>query len=266
MSFPYRFFADFMATVGLLTAIPVPTMADARRTGGRILAWAPAVGILLGGMTAIVAWLLLRIAAPATTMPLKAGLVLAVGVALTGGLHLDGWADCCDGLLPPVSRERRRQIMKDPHAGSFAVIGLVLLLLVKASAVYALLGGVESAGVGRSLALLLAAPVCARWAMVLAAWTCPLASREGMGAFFRGGLGWRQVAVATAPMAVIIGVTGVGIGLVALLMAALAVAIIAPLALFRLGGLSGDVYGAIVELAETMVLCGTVVAIGCRGV
>ena len=62
---------------------------------------------------------------------LAAALVLVVWAALTGALHLDGWADCCDALFVPVDRARSLEIMKDPRVGGFGVVGLMLLLLVK---------------------------------------------------------------------------------------------------------------------------------------
>ena len=65
-------------------------------------------------------------------------LVVALWAVLTGGLHLDGLADCCDGLLVSAPHERRLEIMRDPRVGSFAVIGLVLALLLKTAAVFAL--------------------------------------------------------------------------------------------------------------------------------
>ena len=60
-------------------------------------------------------------------------LLLTLWAALSGGLHLDGWADCCDGLLNASAPARRLEIMKDPRLGTFGGAGLVLLLLAKYS-------------------------------------------------------------------------------------------------------------------------------------
>ncbi len=69
---------------------------------------------------------------------ISAALALAFWVVLTGGLHLDGLADCFDGMFHASNPERRLQIMKDPHTGAFGVIGLILVLLIKFSALTSL--------------------------------------------------------------------------------------------------------------------------------
>ena len=111
----------------LMTTLPLPASKD-WQTGdsGRASVWYPFVGLVIGGLT----WLTWM----GTTRffpPLVAGiLTLVVWVTLTGGLHLDGLADCCDGLLASTTVERRLEIMKDPRLGTFGGIGLVLTLLL----------------------------------------------------------------------------------------------------------------------------------------
>src|SRR5258708_20357268 len=108
---------------------------------------------------------------------LIAFLALFTWVALTGGLHLDGLADSCDGLLATVTPERRLEIMKDPRAGSWAVAGIALLLLGK----WIALRDVQPA-------LLILPPVLGRWAMVLAAAGFPTARTSGLAPPFPQGL------------------------------------------------------------------------------
>lgn len=116
--------------LGLLTTIPVNLPTDlSAGDSGRAAVWYPLVGLVIGALT----WLSWT-AAMAVFPPLVgAALALAVWVVLTGGLHLDGLADCCDGLLVSAAKKRRLEIMKDPHIGTFGVIGLVLVLFVKAA-------------------------------------------------------------------------------------------------------------------------------------
>jgi adenosylcobinamide-GDP ribazoletransferase len=165
-------------------------------------------------------------------------------VALTGALHLDGLADCCDGLFLAASRERRLEVMADPHTGAFGVIGLVLILLLKAAALTAL-ARTDGAALPFAAAL-------ARWCILPAA-RLPAARPGGMGADFASGLQpWALYAGALAPagLMLLLGVPG----LAALLAGLGAASLAALLARARIGGVTGDVFGAIVETVETAVL------------
>ena len=125
---------DFLRAVGLLTVLPVRPSWDERSRAG------PGHGVLPAGRRADrrgAGWA--GLAAAAGRLPprplLPAALILAAWAGLTGGLHLDGWADCCDALFVPASRERRLEILHDPRLGSFGGVGLILLLLVKVAAI-----------------------------------------------------------------------------------------------------------------------------------
>ena len=105
---------------------------------------------------------------------------MAFWVFLSGGLHLDGLADCFDGMLNSSLPERRLEIMKDPRLGTFGGLGLVLALLIKVAAVYSLAPGSDW------IAILTAAAL-GRW-LILLAGKQPLARPGGMGADFALGL------------------------------------------------------------------------------
>lgn len=232
---------DFWLAAGFLTVLPVPAV-DYRPEGlGQAGRWFPAVGLLLG--------LLLALAhaglAAAFPTPIVAVGVIAVWAALTGSLHLDGLADCCDGLLAPVDRERRLAILADPRLGAFAGVGLILFLALKIAAVGAL---------AMPLPALLLAPTWSRWLILLAA-RQPSARPGGMGAAFRSGLTpgvWLWAAI--APLALTLAVAPTWRGLAAVLAAhAVALGAIA-VARRRLGGVTGDVFGLVVELGELTIL------------
>ena len=222
----------------------------------------PLVGALIGMLLVGLGWLLtagigrlqgeIGVAGAGLSPLLAAALVLAAWAALTGMLHLDGWADCCDALVAPLSRERRLEVMKDPRLGSFGGTGLILLLVVELAAVTEVLAPITDRPLAGLLPLLVA-PVLGRWAVVIAAASFPLARPDGMGASFRRGLGRREVILATLTTAVACLVMGWG-GLVLWAAAGLALLGMARLATAWLGGLTGDVYGAIVELTETVIL------------
>ena len=137
-----------------LTIIPVGSPHVERP--GHAFAYFPLVGLVIGAALALVATS--RLFPPDVT----AFLALAVWVILTGGLHLDGFGDSCDGLLSTTTPERRLEIMKDPRAGSWAVVGLALLLLGK----WVVLREV-------SPVLLILPPIVGRWSMALAAYNFP---------------------------------------------------------------------------------------------
>lgn len=226
---------------GLLTTLPFRLPDDwSAGDSGRAAVWYPFVGLVIGAAT----WLTWK-----ATMfffhPLVTGVVtLVVWVILTGGLHLDGLADCCDGLLASVSVERRLEIMKDPRMGAFGVIGLVLVLFLKAAALTSLTSST-------SFGILLATSF-ARWCILPAA-LLPLARPSGMGADFAEGfrrsfMFWG--ALIPLAIAIILGVRGI----LSIIVGLVATAFVLWLAKSRISGVTGDVFGMVVEVVETVVL------------
>ena len=239
------------SAIGFLTILPVAP----RDAGGLATArgWFPLVGLLLGVVLAA-ADLLMHWGYPLFSdvyrpfPPLLSAAVLAVLLAaLTRALHLDGFMDCCDALLGGFSRERRLEIMRDSHVGAFAVTGVVGLLLIKVAAIMALPPS------GRMWALLVF-PCLSRWGMLLVLEIFPYARSQGIGTSFQPQGGWWQLLAGLA-VAVIVTVALTGPGGLALLALATAVALgLGAWASKLLGGVTGDVYGAVNEVAEASVL------------
>jgi adenosylcobinamide-GDP ribazoletransferase len=229
---------DMSNALAFLTIMPVHFRSTS--PVGRLLAWAPLVGLLIGVLVSATALLPLQ-------RELRAFIVVAIWVSITGGLHLDGFADSCDGLLATVDVERRLEIMRDPRAGSWAVIGLILLLLGKWSA---LLDSVP--------ATLILVPVVGRWAIVLTVYAFKPARQSGAAVHFREGFGRAQLSIATMTtllVGVILGLWAGWVVVVPLLTAPLCVWLVGGWAARRLsGGLTGDVYGALCELTEVLCL------------
>ncbi len=226
---------------GLMTTLPI-RLPDDWSTGdsGRAAVWYPFVGLILGVLT----WLVWK-GAVLLFSPLVAGIIsLIVWVALTGGLHLDGLADCCDGLFASVTRERRLEIMKDPHVGAFGVIGLVLVLLLKAAALASLTSAT-------SVGILLAASLAR--GCILPAGLLPLARPSGMGADFAAG--FRRSFIVWGAIVPLVVATLLGVrGIVSVLVGVSAAALTLWFAGSRIGGVTGDVFGMIVEVVEVAVL------------
>jgi adenosylcobinamide-GDP ribazoletransferase len=229
--------------VRYLTIVPVRGGATRGLQGlGGAAAWFPVVGLGLGLALALVAALTARLFPPL----LASLLTVTVWKLLTGGLHLDGLADCLDGLVGRDA-EHRLAIMHDSRIGAFGAIGLILYLLLEIAAVSELT-------VPARWQALIAAPAIARAVPPLLGLLFPAARSEGMGAAFRAGLRRGAVAVALA-IALAVALAALGwLGLVALAAALLAAAALGRFLASRLGGVTGDVLGAAVEISELVVL------------
>jgi len=229
--------------LGFLTAWPQKTSAPQPGDLGRSAGWFPAVGLFIGAVLAAAHWGLGQLFPPLLT----GALVVALWAALTGGLHLDGLADCGDGLLAAVPVERRLEIMRDPCLGSFGGLSLVLYLLLKVVAVSAL----PAASWAAAFALCFS-PMLARWLLLLVA-RQPSARPGGMGAAFALGLKPAIIVLAALlPLALM--VLGGWATLAAAALALLVTLGVIAVARARLGGVTGDVFGLSVELAELAVL------------
>ena len=232
---------SIIVAFGLLTTLPFKLPDDwSVGDSGRAAVWYPFVGLIIGVLT----WLTWKVTMFVFPSLVAAVITLVVWVALTGGLHLDGLADCCDGLFVSAPVERRLEIMKAPHVGAFGVIGLILVLFLKAVA----LASLTSAS---SLGILLAASL-ARWC-ILPAGLFPLARPSGMGADFASGLRRSFIAWgALIPLAIALSLGARGI--ISLCTGVIATAFVLRLTTSRIGGVTGDVFGMIVEIVETVVL------------
>jgi adenosylcobinamide-GDP ribazoletransferase len=212
---------------------------------GQAAVWFPLVGLALGGILYGVGWVLQFILPPLAA----AVIVLALWVYLTGGLHLDGLADCCDALFVAATPQRRLEIMRDPHHGTVGVVGLILHLLFKGSLLVLLMPF--------SPVPVLLSPALARWLLLLAA-RQPQARPHGLGANFALGLSPRMI-WAAIPLPLLLIILGGVQALLATGLAFLALVSVLRLARSRLGGVTGDVLGMTVEVTELAVLLGFVV-------
>ena len=238
----------FFAALKFLTILPVfknrvDTAAEIRGS----VVYYPVVGFIIGLVLVGLNWLFRLVLPPAVA----SGLLVVSLAFITGALHLDGFADTCDGLAGHKPVEARWQVMHDSRTGAFGVVGLVLLLLMK----YVSLDSLPPALLNGALLL---APLLGRWAMVFAIFAYPYARPEGLGRTIRQGVGWGQFTAATLvtlALAVLAAwwagcryfyLSGPGI------MLAVWVIIMLAARVFRrlFAGLTGDTYGAINEIAE----------------
>jgi adenosylcobinamide-GDP ribazoletransferase len=179
--------------------------------------------------------------------PLAAGTAAVASAAiLTGGLHLDGLADTADGLLAVGSPGRRLEIMRDPRLGSFGVTALVLVVVGD----IALLAAMPPA---RALAGLAVAGALSRLALLGVIALVPYVRLDGLGVAATGGRRLVDLAVG-ALLTLAVCLLDVRRSLLAALAVAIATALVVGLALRRIGGATGDVYGACTEIAQLAAL------------
>jgi adenosylcobinamide-GDP ribazoletransferase len=239
--------------VTLFTVAPLPAGPVNRSSAAVAMAVAPGMGAALG---AVLGGVLLGLDALDVPSLLAGVTVVAAGVLLTRGLHLDGLADTADGLGAYRSREHALDVMKRPDIGPFGAAALVLTLLAQAAAVSAL----PSRGWTAALTAVVAATATGRAA---AGWACrrgvPAARPDGLGALVAGTVGGPALAVGTAAVAALAvpAVPGrLWQGPVAVL-AALAVALLfVRHAVRRFGGITGDVLGASIEVTTALTYLG----------
>lgn len=203
----------------------------------------PLVGAAVGALMALAAWL-----GHLLTGSYLAAAALAVltDVLVTGGIHMDGLGDTCDGFFSGRERDRILEIMHDSRMGTFGGLGLMLTLLLKFAFIAAALERLGYAALG----LTFAAPVLSRMCVVLLE-RIGQSARKGMGSAYVVGMNWRHVAAAF------------GVGAVLLLavrpVTLLGIPVAAALAYIfnayfnrKIGGLTGDTLGAANELSALL--------------
>lgn len=236
----------FWIALQFLSSLPIrlPGM-PAPQELGRSLLFYPLAGLLFGVILWALNWLLLG--APAL---LHAALLLTVWVLLSGALHLDGLADSADAWLGGFGdRERTLTIMKDPRSGPIAVVTLVLVLLLKFTALLALIEQEYAVA-------LIIVPLIGRGALLGLFLTTPYVRAGGLGQALADHLprsAGKQVLAASALACVLI--AGLG-GVLALVLAGLGFVWLRQVMLRRIGGTTGDTAGALLELLEMAALVG----------
>jgi adenosylcobinamide-GDP ribazoletransferase len=247
---------SFLVALAFLTIVPIRfrEMPSAEAVA-RSRFWYPVVGLLLGALLGGWTFLVLQFATPMVS----AFLVLVVWVGSTGALHLDGLCDLCDGLFGGKTSEERLRIMKDPHLGTFGVVGVVLLLLGK----YAMLSELLLRRTADAPWLIAVAVLDGRSTVGVMAVFTRYPRAEGTGkALIQATNLWSVVlniwlatlVVLAFPIANLATVSAIGIACIVL-------ASLAGLCAWRLGGVTGDCLGAGIELAELSLLTASCLAL-----
>lgn len=231
----------FFSAISFLTRIPVPTnWVGGEKDFARSVIFYPLVGLIMGGILAMV-FLPIQAYWPPFVL---AVIMLGLNIALSGGLHLDGLADCADGFFSSQPRERVFEIMKDSHIGAFGVIALNLLLILKV----ALLTAIFADPAKGTLAVFLM-PLAGRSMLLVNMAIQPNAKSDGLGAMVwkrsPGRLIWALFILFGAAF-----FAGKTLGLMAAAGSFLPSILFIIYAQRKLGGGTGDTLGAVCELSE----------------
>jgi len=247
------FLETVSVALSMFSSLPVPQIPWTERNLRYVLCAFP----LVGGLIALLWWsaavLCFSCGLPAL---LRAAILCLLPVAVTGGIHLDGYADTCDALASHASPGKMQEILRDPHCGAFAVIRLCTHFVGS----FALCGALSPDRT--ALFCLSLSFVLSRTLSGLAIVSLPSAKSSGLAHSFAAAADKRRVrtvlgvlaAVLCAALCLIGGVAGFAVVLTAGLCAALC----ARTALHKFGGLSGDLAGWFLQKTELWMLAAVV--------
>jgi len=232
----------FWLALRFLTILPLGrTKAFDSETVAAAGKYYPLVGLIFGGLV----WSFFQGIVYIFPLPVSVGLVILFWVVLSGALHLDGLGDCLDGLYGGNSPEERLAIMKDVHLGTMGMVGLILILGCKFLALKEILSG-------PSLGLwIILIPAVSRWTSIMLAFIFPYARPGGgLGQALVQGTGKKELFWATLlAWGPILGLGQLlGLGLIAVV--SLWSLGCGWYFLKKIGGITGDVFGAVIETSE----------------
>lgn len=233
----------FLIALQFLTILPVKIARGVENKDfGGSLVYFPLVGAVIGLILTLI-FLAFNFLPPLV----MAALVLIASVIITGGMHLDGLADTCDGFYGFTSKERTLEIMRDSRTGVMGTLAVVSLLLFK----FTLLANINKGILPRALIMM---AVFGRYAQVLACYTSNYARSQGKAKYvveYASGKGFFIALIFTAIISLLLmGLKGIVVFALSLIPVYLFIHYIKK----RIGGMTGDTVGATSEIAESIIL------------
>ncbi len=239
---------NLAAAVIFYTVIPLPLIPDLNFQGVSRLS--PIVGLIIAGILALWDAVLDYLGMPILT---RSALVVGLGIVITGGLHLDGAMDTADGLAV-ADPERRLAVMTDSATGAFGAMAAITIILLKTTAL---------ADLSENRVLFLfAANVWGRWGQQVAIAFYPYLKPTGKGAIHKQAFpsphhlfpGWFLL-VGISALSWFLNPHNLDLALVMLFAGSAIAPLTAAWFNYKLGGHTGDTYGAVVEWTEAFFLC-----------
>jgi adenosylcobinamide-GDP ribazoletransferase len=233
----------FLIALQFLTILPVKISSELKDEDfGRSLAYFPLIGLLIGLLLSGTALLL-------DFLPnlVKGVLILIASIVITGGIHLEGFADTCDGFYGSKPKEKILEIMHDSHIGVMGVVGVASLLLLKLS----LIVNIPQHILWKSLILM---ATFARWSQVLACCTSGYARKEGKAKYFIEYDSKKECLIGCIFTAAAFFLLARLIGVLLLILSLLPVLLFIGYVRKKIGGMTGDTIGAVSEFSEVVIL------------
>jgi len=234
----------FLLAIQFLTIIPIRINKVSHKNIVNSVILFPVIGLLIG--------LLLAIIAEALSSLGFAGLyvntiIIVILAALTGGIHLDGLADTADAFLSGKTREEKLKIMRDPHIGTMGALSIVCIILLKIALLSSIAANIKTP------ALILSC-VISRWVMVMLMFRFPYARKDGKAAVFMSNINFRMFLITTLIALSIASSVWQFKAILVFAISGLVAYIFGRFANRKLGGITGDLIGAINEISEVIIL------------
>ncbi|MGC8753408.1 MAG: adenosylcobinamide-GDP ribazoletransferase [Thermosulfidibacteraceae bacterium] len=228
-------------SIQFLTTIPIPITIEVDRDEFyKIASYFPVVGFIVGVLT----YGFCHILKSVLIFDITATLTILFYLLITGAMHVDGLADTVDGLMSHRKKEEILRIMKDPRLGTFGAITVIFDILLRVMVVKSI----------QDLRLFVVAPIISRFCGVFAIYISNSVASKGLGSLFIGRVRLRELLIATI-LSFLLSITSVGLfTFLYLVIITTAIAIVSARYIERrIGGMTGDTIGAIIEISELIV-------------
>ena len=239
----YTFLKKSLIALQFLTILPIKIKSDIKEEDfGGSLIFFPLVGLIIGLVLTLI-----NLLSGFLPSMVSGVIILTANVIISGAIHLDGFADTCDGLYGNKNKEQALQVMRDSHSGAIAVIGVALLLFFK----FALLSSIPQENLGKLLIFML---VFSRYSQVFACFLSKYAREEETAKYFVEYATAREFTITTIftllLSALIMKISGIILFSLCLFSVLLLIIWIKR----KIGGMTGDTIGAVSEVAEVLAL------------
>jgi len=242
-----RILLRIVLMVQFLTTIPLRFNLNANEEDyGKGLAFAPLVGLLIGAILSGVFYLLGWMFPPVVASVI----IVITYILLTGGLHLDGLGDTFDGLFSNRPKDKIMEIMKDSRVGTYAVLVLFCILALNITLINSIDGG-------QLVKILILFPIAGRTATLIGASICKYARSSGLGKSFVDYCGIKQMIIGSITFLLAALTLSGWKGLIMCGVIFCSSAFTAKLLARKIGGVTGDILGAVCELNQTIFLIGS---------
>ncbi len=241
----------FLIALQFLTILPIRINESLKKEDfGKSLLYFPVIGLGIGLVLSSSLFLF-------GFLPnlVKGAFILVISIIITGGIHLDGFADTCDGFYGSNPKERILEILRDSRIGVMGVIGLVSLLLLK----FSLIVSIPRDILWKSLIMMVA---FARWSQVLACYTSNYARKEGKAKYFIEYARLNELLTGGFFTVILFLLLMKLNGFILFVLSLLPILVFINYTKKRIGGMSGDTIGATSEIAEISILFFTMVCLG----